>query len=155
MKSILLLMCTPLFYFSQTSLEEYNYMTKGYKIQKESGLDMKKGYWVAESDTFDITKSQDVDNFAVIFTRLYRDKDVLLNRIPAGTIVLIKRDGYSDVYLCSPSPKSNMNILTKSLTDISTKTKFMTKKQLQILSYYFMFYSAMIENNRHHEDRKK
>ena len=28
----------------QTTEEEYNYMTKGYKIQVESGLDMKKGY---------------------------------------------------------------------------------------------------------------
>ena len=27
-----------------TSLEEYNYMTKGIKIQFETGLDMKKGY---------------------------------------------------------------------------------------------------------------
>jgi len=29
---------------SQTTLEEWKYMTKGYYIQKESGLDMKKGY---------------------------------------------------------------------------------------------------------------
>ena len=27
-----------------TSEEEYNYLTKGYKVQIESGLDMKKGY---------------------------------------------------------------------------------------------------------------
>ena len=27
-----------------TTQEEYNYVTKGYKIQQESGLDMKKGY---------------------------------------------------------------------------------------------------------------
>ena len=30
--------------FTQTTLEEWNYITKGYKIQLESGLDMKKGY---------------------------------------------------------------------------------------------------------------
>lgn len=30
--------------FAQTTLEEYNYVTKGYKIQLEGGLDMKKGY---------------------------------------------------------------------------------------------------------------
>jgi len=30
--------------FSQTTQEEYNYVTKGYKVQIESGLDMKKGY---------------------------------------------------------------------------------------------------------------
>ena len=31
-----------------TTMEEYNYMTKGYKIQTESGLDMKKGYYFEE-----------------------------------------------------------------------------------------------------------
>lgn len=30
--------------FGQTTEEEYNYLTKGYKVQIESGLDMKKGY---------------------------------------------------------------------------------------------------------------
>jgi len=29
---------------SGTTIEEYNYLTKGYQIQIESGLDMKKGY---------------------------------------------------------------------------------------------------------------
>lgn len=29
---------------SPTTEEEYNYVTKGYKVQIESGLDMKKGY---------------------------------------------------------------------------------------------------------------
>ena len=31
-----------------TTMEEYNYMTKGYKIQVESGLDMKKGYFIED-----------------------------------------------------------------------------------------------------------
>ncbi len=29
---------------SQTTLEEYNYVTKGYRAQVENGLDMKQGY---------------------------------------------------------------------------------------------------------------
>lgn len=29
---------------AQTTMEEYNYLTKGLKIQIDSGLDMKKGY---------------------------------------------------------------------------------------------------------------
>jgi hypothetical protein len=33
-----------LVHLSPTTLDEYNYMTKGYRIQVESGLDMKKGY---------------------------------------------------------------------------------------------------------------
>lgn len=33
-----------------TTQEEYNYVTKGYKIQIESGLDMKKGYSIKPID---------------------------------------------------------------------------------------------------------
>ncbi len=32
------------FIYSQTTLEEYNYMLSGYHIQKSNGLDLKKGY---------------------------------------------------------------------------------------------------------------
>jgi hypothetical protein len=46
MKKLILfaLLMVSLTTFSQTTLDEYNYVTKGYKIQLESGLDMKKGY---------------------------------------------------------------------------------------------------------------
>lgn len=40
---------------AQTTLEEYNYVTKGYQIQVESGLDMKKGYTL--KDLFEIPTS--------------------------------------------------------------------------------------------------
>ncbi|MBD3724660.1 MAG: hypothetical protein IE891_07750 [Flavobacteriaceae bacterium] len=32
------------FIYSQTTLEEYNYMLSGYHIQKSNGLDLKNGY---------------------------------------------------------------------------------------------------------------
>ncbi len=35
---------------SQTTLEEYNYVTKGYHVQLTSGLDMKKGYEFEDID---------------------------------------------------------------------------------------------------------
>ena len=54
MKEVLLLLtCMFLFAcfsFSQTTLEEYNYISKGYKIQLESGLDMKRGYLLEDID---------------------------------------------------------------------------------------------------------
>ena len=43
---VILLISSALHCFSQTTLEEWNYITKGYKIQVESGLDMKKGYQI-------------------------------------------------------------------------------------------------------------
>ncbi len=51
MKLLLLLILLSLTYLksysqtiSPTTIEEYNYITKGYKTMIESGLDMKKGY---------------------------------------------------------------------------------------------------------------
>lgn len=47
MKKIILLLLfvsTSVFSQSGTSIDEYNYLTKGLKLQSESGLDTKKGY---------------------------------------------------------------------------------------------------------------
>lgn len=43
--------------FSQTTQEEYNYITKGYKVQIESGLDMKKGYSFQDYGTWGLAES--------------------------------------------------------------------------------------------------
>lgn len=42
--SLAFLMVCTITFAQGTTQEEYNYVTKGYKIQQESGLDMKKGY---------------------------------------------------------------------------------------------------------------
>jgi hypothetical protein len=50
---------------AQTTLEEYNYITKGYKIQMESGLDMKKGYYLQplKSVTYNANRVSRTFNF--------------------------------------------------------------------------------------------
>jgi hypothetical protein len=47
-KILLLLLGLPVFACAQTTMDEYNYMTKGYQVQRESGLDMKRGYETKE-----------------------------------------------------------------------------------------------------------
>lgn len=49
--SLLILLCVSYTLRAQTTDEEYNYVTKGLKIQMESGLDMKKGYEIVSVDT--------------------------------------------------------------------------------------------------------
>lgn len=39
---------------NSTTEEEYNYMTKGYRVQTESGLDMKKGYRFGEYEVIPV-----------------------------------------------------------------------------------------------------
>lgn len=76
-----------------TTLEEYNYLTKGYKIQVESGLDMKKGY------TFDRISKILKGNYSFDYSVLVRE----VNKEAAAIFV----KAYSGVsgktyYLCIP-----------------------------------------------------
>ena len=74
-----------------TTLEEYNYMTKGYKIQISSGLDMKKGYSV-ENITKYSTASYDFD-----FKNLLRET----TNTTAGIIVIATSKLWGNVYYLS------------------------------------------------------
>jgi len=90
---------------TQTTLEEYNYLTKGYKIQIESGLDMKKGYtlkYLLES----------VIQFKTKFYGLYRDDETSPCAILAIQDVktLISPTTY---YICIPHYKSSSEIWDK------------------------------------------
>ena len=52
--TFLLLLLSSLAYSQvSTTSDEYNYLTKGYKIAMESGLDLKKGYGFIEVSTYD------------------------------------------------------------------------------------------------------
>jgi hypothetical protein len=82
-----------------TTIEEYNYITKGYKIQIESGLDMKKGY------TFKDLLTEKIEfgwqKYTMNFKGLYRDGE----QIPCAIMANI-----NGVYLCVPQYESDINI---------------------------------------------
>ena len=61
-----------------TTMEEYNYMTKGYKIQVESGLDMKKGYY------FEDMGDHKIGNYVFNVKKLVRENQ----RELAGTLII-------------------------------------------------------------------
>lgn len=115
--------------YAQTTLEEYNYVTKGYQIQKESGLDMKKGYRLIElhqNSTIIKTKT-DVrllgsDKYANVkramsFRGLYRDGE----NAPCAIMIAYKRlDNGFVQYLCVPHKDSSDEIWQMFFKDIST-----------------------------------
>lgn len=111
---------------AQTSLEEYNYITKGYKVQIESGLDMKKGY-----EFVDIDKYGNEVRTAEL-KALYRIKDN--NRIIACYLLEYQSKGYPKEYICIPNPNSEPDILKKywdqlydgSFTNVSNRLQFVT-----------------------------
>ncbi len=98
------------FFFSnklnaQTTLEEYNYLTKGYKVQIESGLDMKKGYEIELYDGAD--------------TGIRSVKLMILNRLKgqvkekAAFLIIYTREGLPPEYICVPNPYSDEEIMNK------------------------------------------
>jgi hypothetical protein len=96
---------------AQTTLTEYNYLTKGLKIQIESGLDMKKGYTLSQVDKVETQKS-----VAVLFS-LNRDAKDGKESVIAAYLIAYVETGQLDEgdleYICIPHPSSEQDILDK------------------------------------------
>lgn len=100
--------------FSQTTEEEYNYVTKGYKIQIESGLDMKKGYRFDEIAEHYTTSNTNIRRTCK-FLALYRLGELK----PCAILCIYSRsdNGFKD-YICIPTydaSKDLWNAMNKKL----------------------------------------
>jgi hypothetical protein len=73
-----------------TTQEEYNFMAKGFKAMVESGLDMKKGYYLR--DTLVLTASE--GKYNIHFVKMLREKDKSL----AGIISIVKSQVWDKTY---------------------------------------------------------
>ena len=110
---LLTFICLPL--FSQTTQEEYNYITKGYKVQLESGLDMKKGYRFEDLGDWGLNKGS--FKRICIFKALIRDGQVK----PCAILMVYKRIDISNganYFICIPSPDSSPEIWNQTLNFI-------------------------------------
>ncbi len=82
---------------SQTTNQEYNYITKGYKIQVESGLDPKSEYIFKDFGTFSSLAR------SCQFIGLYRKKSGKL----AGTMAIFNDLNGRKYYFCIPAKGSS------------------------------------------------
>lgn len=74
-----------------TTSEEYNYVAKGYKVQIESGLDMKKGY------EFKDVYAAEIDGRKIVYRELIKDgKD-----LRAIMAIFTGKNGQTN-YFCIP-----------------------------------------------------
>jgi hypothetical protein len=112
--------------FGQTTLEEYNYVSKGYKVQIESGLDMKKNY-----EFEDIDKHSTKERTAELKV-LYRLKDG--KKEIAAYMIIYKRLGNPTEYLCVPHPKSEEEINDKFWKQLYDGTND-SSNRLQLVSF--------------------
>lgn len=108
------------FYVSaQTTMEEYNYLSKGYKIQMESGLDMKKGYTIREIGEWGSTKSSGGFERSGRLFHLIRDGDAM----PCASLIIFSRSstGWTH-YQAIPHIYSDQEIWDKAAADFRSST---------------------------------
>jgi hypothetical protein len=96
---ILLFLCT-LSVKAQTTVEEYNYITKGYRIQLESGLDIKSGYSFRDLGEWQSSTR------ACNFKALIRKKTGQL----AATLAVFRDANGRTYFLCIPTEKSSTEL---------------------------------------------
>jgi hypothetical protein len=106
---------------SQTTMEEYYYLTKGYKVQIESGLDMKSGYSF-ENVTESRVTSGDSSYTKTEFKALIRKGE----QKPCAILciyseVVMNRVQKTD-YLCIPHTESNREVWAMAFKKISEYT---------------------------------
>lgn len=85
---LLLLLSVGSIAFSQTTADEYKYMTKGYAVALSSGLDLKKGYTVTE-----VYKTE-YSSYSFSFRSLVRESDNTL----AGIIIVARSSSWGNTY---------------------------------------------------------
>ncbi len=101
--------------YSQTTLEEYNYVTKGYKVQVESGLDMKKGYRFEDIHAIHIQYSDGIER-ETQFKALFKEGQ----KLPAAILCIYSRSNSAPKdYICIPSFGSTKEIWDSTYAAIS------------------------------------
>lgn len=105
-----------------TTEEEYNYLTKGYKIQVESGLDMKKGYSLIDMGTYQLSFKGENGNYVrtVKFKGLLRDGDA--NNCAILCICERKDTGFKK-YICIPSNNASTKLWNKTSDEMDELAK--------------------------------
>lgn len=108
-----------------TTTEEYNYLTRGYKTQLESGLDMKKGYMFGDG-------SQPITygNYTFQFRPLVREAT---GEIAAILLVATSKAwGNNIYYFCLP--RNNHELSTRHITELRTLDAAMIRAYAEVTS---------------------
>ncbi|WP_370409020.1 hypothetical protein [Tenacibaculum dicentrarchi] len=103
-------------YGQGTTKQEYLYMTKGLKIQEESGLDVKKGYKIV------LAKKQRGAQYNFVFRFLIRENEIPGNRL-AGILVSMsdgKHYSYDRAIPLSPIDGSKNDLYQKYYDSVNS-----------------------------------
>ncbi len=112
-----------------TTLEEFNYLTKGYKIQIESGLDMKKGYFFEEKG------NHQIGNYQFTVKNLIRE-----NTNHLAGVLIITDAAISGKTFYTAIPVNNAELMKQSASEIAKWDGAMTAAYCHLISAYLSVY---------------
>jgi len=117
----------------QTSTEEYNYLTKGYKTQIENGLDMKKGYTLLGEDKYSY-KGRSCEFKKLIKTSSHKTVAVL---------AIFHAQNGSNYYFCIPSKDSDPQLFEEYINSLKQIDNY---DAMRIYNYFAsMYFSNFIQ----------
>jgi len=117
---VLVFICAAISSQCQTTLEEYNYISKGIKATVEFGLDIKTGYELGEVRQWSTPVSGTADGVrhTAVFV-LYRKATME----PAGVFMMLKRTDTDFLKtVCIPLPSSSKEVMTAATKDFALAT---------------------------------
>jgi len=118
---------------SPTTEAEYNYLTKGYKVQIESGLDMKKGYTIDDATVV----RRNSYTFDIKF--LMREK----NNEMAAILIIAKSETWGNIYyICLPI--NNPDLVNKYYASIAAWDKALLLEYSLVTSSMFSSMSSAL-----------
>jgi hypothetical protein len=109
---------------AQTTIDEFNYITKGYKIQLESGLDMKAGYEFTKIDEVVIGER------SVALSKLVNNKTRVV-----GYLIVYKKSNKDSEYICIPNPNSSYEVIELYKNSLYTSKMGDSSLRLQIIAF--------------------
>jgi hypothetical protein len=126
----------------KTTIEEFNYVTKGYKIQIESGLDMKRGYSVKDLTRLRVAPRE--VQVKVLFRNPegndnINDSFTILNRKVAAYILIYKKDGSPEEYICIPHRNSDADVKNLFWNQLYNSSMMSASERLQLIIYTLSF----------------
>jgi hypothetical protein len=125
---------------AQTTSEEYNFVTKGYKIQLDGGLDMKKGYTLKNLGEYPLIYNQDGKRECKL-KGLYRDADMTK---PCAIMMIYSREssGYLEYY-CIPTPDAEKALWDRVIEQLNSHLEDKYVKQMyQTMIWALMKFSS-------------
>ena len=109
---------------AQTTIDEFNYISKGYKIQLESGLDMKAGY-----------ESTKIDDIVIGERSVTLSKFVYNKTRVVGYLIVYKKSNKDTEYICIPNPNSGYDVIELFKKSLYTTKMGDSSLRLQIIAF--------------------